>query len=367
MIEILSEGHRIGTGKAQFTTIYKNNAQTCLESKHLAYLLRLIFLRKIIAGNRRTVFIRDVGTHFKENTNMKENFISHSKQLLRKIKTVDLIKKIEEFRNTDTKRIKDEELFKEISKTISVNVNGQEEAILFPRIAKYPKKTRFYRVRKVENEDHFIPLKAMTFESDAWNPPEKFITRRGRLNNVNESLLYTSPGDPSVAVEELKIQDDERFCLIVYEATEEVKVSMIGLWEDIPELNEEENLKMRIINNFLRDEFTRDVGEGTEFLYRVSERITKDYFDLPPKVVQDAWCYPSIAKKQSVNVCFRPDIAKNLLELVGVQICKVQKEKNGYLFNCNAIASGFDSNGKFIYHSIDSEHCRKIFPEIMIG
>ncbi|WP_229793817.1 hypothetical protein, partial [Salinimicrobium marinum] len=46
--------------KAQFTTLYKNNAKTCLESKLLAYLPAMIFLRKIIAGNRRTVFIRDV-------------------------------------------------------------------------------------------------------------------------------------------------------------------------------------------------------------------------------------------------------------------------------------------------------------------
>ncbi|CAL2083195.1 conserved hypothetical protein [Tenacibaculum dicentrarchi] len=298
---------------------------------------------------------------------MKDNFISQCKQLLRKIKTVDLIKKIENFRNIDIKTISDKDLFNEISKTISVNINGLNKAILFPMITKYPVNTRFYRVRKIAKDDVYLPLKAMTFESDAWNPPEKFITKRGRLNKVNESLLYTSPKDPSIAVEELKIEENERFCLIVYESTDEVKASMIGVWEDIPELNDDENLKMRIINNFLRDEFTRDVGEGTEFLYKVSEQITKDYFDLPPKTVQDAWCYPSIAKKQSINVCFRPYIAKNLLKLVGVQICKVQKDNKGYLFNCNVIASGFDNKGKFIYHYIDSKHSREIFPEIKIN
>ena len=81
-------------------------------------------------------------------------------------------------------------------------------------------------------------------------------------------MLYTSPINPSIAIEEIKIKDGERFCLIVYEAKTAIKVSLIGQWEDLPELNTEENLKMRIISNFLNDEFTRDVGTGTEYLYR---------------------------------------------------------------------------------------------------
>ena len=46
----------------------------------------------------------------------------------------------------------------------------------------------------------------MTFEQDAWNPPTEFITKRGRLNNVHESLLYTSPISQFVALEEFKIK-----------------------------------------------------------------------------------------------------------------------------------------------------------------
>jgi len=124
---------------------------------------------------------------------------------------------------------------------------------------------------------------------------------------------------------------------------------------------------MRLISNFLNDEFTRDVGTGTEFLYRTSERIVKDYFDLPPRVVQDAWCYPSVASKPSVNVCFRPEIAKELLELKGVQICNVKRDNNQYLFNCQAIATGFDEEKRFKYYSIDHPICKEIFPEIQIN
>lgn len=249
-----------------------------------------------------------VSWHFKKQNMI--NFLQEVKEVLSKIETVEIIKKIEKFRKLDLKKISDIDLFNEILKTISANVNGVDKAIVVPRYATYPPKTRFYRVRAVQPEDHYIPLKAMTFEADAWNPPTQFVKTRGRLNNVNESLLYTSPIQPQTAIEEMKINDGERFCLIVYESISDIKVTMIGLWEDLPELNSEENLKMRLISNFLNDEFRRDVGIGTEFLYRTSERIVKDYFDLPPRVVQDAWCYPSVVSKTSVNVVLDPKLQK---------------------------------------------------------
>ncbi len=43
--------------------------------------------------------------------------------------------------------------------------------------------------------------------------------------------------------------------------------------------------------------------------------IAKDYFELPPRDVQDAWCYPSIANKSAINLCMRPDIATEKLRL----------------------------------------------------
>ncbi|NGM61143.1 hypothetical protein G5B30_04335 [Sphingobacterium sp. SGG-5] len=295
------------------------------------------------------------------------NDIDKVKELLSKIEVVEIIKKIEIYRKLDFKTISDQDLFNEILKVILVNVNGVDRSFLFPRLASYPHKTKFYRVRAVESDDHYCPLKAMTFEQDAWNPPSEFIKKRGRLNNIHESLLYTSPINPFVAVEEIKVKDGEWFCLIVYEAKVEIKVSIIGQWEDLPELSADENLKMRIISNFLNDEFTRDVGEGTEYLYRASERIAKDYFDLPPRIVQDAWCYPSIAQKNCANVCFRPEIAKDVLKLVGVQICKITKENGDYLFTCPVIATGFDDDKKFKYYSVDHPICKEIFPEIQLG
>jgi len=157
------------------------------------------------------------------------NFHQEIKELLSQIESIEIVKKIELFRKLDFRKISDKDLFNEINKTISVNVNGIEKAILLPRFATYPARTKFYRVRGLQPEDHYIPLKAMTFESDAWNPPAQFVKTRGRLNDVNESLLYTSPINPHIAVEEMKISDEERFCLIVYESISDIKVTMIGL------------------------------------------------------------------------------------------------------------------------------------------
>lgn len=293
-----------------------------------------------------------------------QNVFQDIKQSLSEITIFEIIKKIEDFRKLDFKKISDDDLFNEIRRTISVESHGIEKASLIVKTAIYPSKTRFYRVRKVQNEDHYLPLKAMTFEQDAWNPPTDFITKSGRLNKINESLLYVSPS-PNIAVEEIKIKNGERFCLIVYEALTEVRTSVIGQWEDFTELNSEENLKMRIISNFLNDEFTRDVGEGTEFLYRTSERIAKDYFDSPPQLV-DAWCYPSIVAKKSVNLCFRPEKAKKILKLKGVQICNLNKVNDEYLYNVQVIASGFNEDKKFNYYKIDSPICQDIFPEIQL-
>ena len=57
-----------------------------------------------------------------------------------------------------------------------------------------------------------------------------------------------------------------------YEAVEDVNVTVIGGDPDIDGLDETDALKLLMIQGFLRDEFTRDVGRGTEYLYRIFRR-----------------------------------------------------------------------------------------------
>ncbi|GAB7098104.1 TPA: hypothetical protein O4510_000172 [Staphylococcus aureus] len=46
----------------------------------------------------------------------------------------------------------------------------------------------------------------MQIPQDFWNPPEKLVKKPGRLNKIGESLLYVSPIDPYVCINELKIK-----------------------------------------------------------------------------------------------------------------------------------------------------------------
>ena len=283
---------------------------------------------------------------------------------LSKIPIEDIELRRENARSFNFKRMNDEELFNAIMNAISFNVDGIRQSVLMQRGLTYPPKTRLYRIRSLDTKDSFVPLKAMSKEQDAWNAPED-LCRVGRINKEGESLLYTSPS-PNVCVEEMNIENGERFCLIVYESIKSIKATLIGIWEDNPDLSKEDNLKMRMITNILGDLFTKEVGKGTEHLYRVSERIAKDNFDLP-RDTQDAWCYPSIDAKLGYNLCFRPDVAKELLKLIGVQVCTVKRVEDNYFYSCQVVAKWNENTNSFDYFPVNSPQCKQMFPEIQVS
>ena len=130
-------------------------------------------------------------------------------------------------------------------------------------------------------------------------------------------------------------------------------------YDQIGEISEKAKLVHEIYRNFLCDEFSRDVGKGTEYLYRISEKIAKDHFDLPPRVVQDAWAYTSVQDKTKYNVCFRPEIAHDLLELNGAMICK-KGEDTALKVYCVAVDS--DENNNIMFYPVGSDVQKRAFP-----
>ena len=167
-------------------------------------------------------------------------------------------------------------------------------------------------------------------------------------------MLYTSVDNPDISVEEMDIKDGDWFCLITYKSVKVIKSTLVGIWNDSEGLSKEDNLKMRMITNVLKDLFVRDVGKGTEFLYRVTERIAKDYFDLP-REMQDCWCYPSVAAKLGYNVCFRPDVAREVLQIDSVQLCSVEQSGNQYEYTCYANVIWNSVEGKYEYERLVPE------------
>lgn len=270
--------------------------------------------------------------------------------------------KIEIFRKLDLRTATDGELSRAIFDVLCIEFENAKMLVSFHDTRTIKKGTALFRVRKIAKDDNDLPLKGMSKKTDAWNPPKKVITKMGRLNKVGESLLYVSL-DPHTAVKEMKLQENDRFSLIVYDVKKDIEAVGIGLGTSYEHygLTEMEKIKARLIDRFLADEFSRDVGQGTEFLYRASEHIVKNYFELTPPDEQDAWMYPSIVSKQEYNLCFRPALAKKQLNLRGVVICEyIQGNIIG-----NYIAHGFNDNKIFNYYNIGSDMQKKVFPELV--
>jgi len=220
--------------------------------------------------------------------------------------------------------------------------------------------TRFYRVRQLEKGDVLIPLKGMSTVSDCWEPP-KTVVKKGRLNKSQENLLYVS-SSLNTAIEELEISDDQNCSIIVYETTSNMRVNGLHYPRNIDKMNIESE---RVIHKFLSDEFSRSIKSCTGHVYTVSEIITK-MFDTPPEE-QDAWCYESVAKKNSYNLCIVPPANKKL-KLIGVQIAFVQRNpcSSLYEYTIKCICTNSDDNEKLAYYSIGSPKQKDVFPKIII-
>jgi hypothetical protein len=198
----------------------------------------------------------------------------------------------------------------------------------------------------------------MKRECDAWEPPSHLVSAQ-RLNQPGESLLYTS-SDPHVAMEETKVVDGDIIPILVYEAIEPLMVVEIGTLPQDDGLSPEEMAKLKVITQFYRDEFTLEVGQGTEHLYKISEALAKKYFTLPSRF-HDGWCYPSVARKGGTNVCFQPTSAKSKLSLIGFIVASVKVINGDFAFRPLVVAQGFNSNSHFVYHPLGSEAYTTLF------
>lgn len=239
------------------------------------------------------------------------------------ITPIDLLKRIEDFRNLNINLLTDAQLRRELTKLFVYDNNGEEW--IGHHFDKHslvlPKGTPFYRVRIVEN------LSDLDKEQDFWNNP---MARPGRLNDEGEQVLYLCCGPNSIytAVNEVKVNPNQSFVVISYASTEEIQLSVIGEhaleakqahWSDL------EKTKRFIIDDFLKTEFSRDVGIGTEYYYRLSRLIAKSQFSFGAKGIEqfsDGVIYPSVKTKSLNNACMYIANARTKLGLLGGAMCE---------------------------------------------
>lgn len=268
----------------------------------------------------------------------------------------EFIDRVSDFRRLNFRQMSSAEISQAVQKVL---LGSSGRSLVPTSIRIYASGTTFFRVRKPLNSGTSVPMDCLLSEHDAWEPPAHVVCPN-RLNRANEPLLYTTPMNLTVAMEEARLNDGSPAAIFVYKAACDVKVNVIGDRFDEIQLNAEQRLRARLWADFLHDEFTRDAGPENEHIYRVSEAIAKDWFDLPPRDVQHAWCYPSVVSRPNWNVCFRPDLARECLRLVGALVGLRQTDT----FSVKLVATLAD--GQFHYHQLGSDVQKSIFPEILV-
>lgn len=209
-----------------------------------------------------------------------------------------------------------EALLDQIIGVISVPSPTGDTSTRLMTLANYAPGQVFWRVRRQSMGADTPPFSEMVRCKDAWEPPSG-RTPQGRLNRAREPLLYTSVGDPGVAVLEGRVKPGDRFFLMKYKAVNPITGPWIaGPYDDLEfgELAE----KHDALREFFEALFTLD--EHHPNAYVVTERLARDWYDLPPHV-QKAWTYPSVIGRSGVNAAFRPHDAHEYLSLVGVAAC----------------------------------------------
>lgn len=269
-----------------------------------------------------------------KKTNMK---ILISK-LQKNLETIDLKKiktEMKEFFLMDLKKYNEDEI-----KQLIMNIINPEKGVFanFKAIKKIEKGLKLYRIRKLtENEDFKIKEK-----SELWNPPEEMVKKYGRLNILNESVLYTSL-NPETCLQETEIKVNDCFLLLEYRTLYETNFINIFTIEEIereveyfPLLSNECKEKLQLINTFIIKCFQMNN-------YIVSN-IIKSIFYTDEKC--DGWIYSSIKNSDSKNIVLLPEIAKeNKLKIEKITVFKkIDEETLETIYNV-----GLNTKGKFIH------------------
>lgn len=279
--------------------------------------------------------------------------------ILLKVDPIALQERISRFRNLDISKMSDQELDSNIYDVLCVD--GFFSYLC--NSGTYRKGTTFFRAKKLKGST--IPNERLSTLSDCWETPSTYLTNYGRLNKPHESLLYTCPEDVNLTIKEARISPDDYFVIVKYTAKEDIKVNIIGGDYDYAQhgISDKNAITVHeIYNSFLTEEFSRDVASGNECQYRISEMIAKHFFDLPPRIAQDAWAYKSVQDKSKYNVCFHPDIAHDLLQFNGAMVCKLDSEGKISVY---CVAYTDQPNGPLQFFPVGSPQQKCLFPELI--
>lgn len=220
-----------------------------------------------------------------------------------------------------------------------------------------PNGTNFFRARGIPLDDIKIPLKTISHIGDAWEPPSEYVRFPGRLNNINQSILYCCPDDPFLAIREARATENKIVAIMKYKAIREITVAALGDYENS---NLPKDKLTRLFYSFLDEEFAQDVKAGEESRYTITRAVADSFANFPN---QDGWLYRSVQSPEQFNVAFLPNRHRECIKLEGVMICDLTGSfENNLKVSC--VVDFDENNGNARYHAMGSKEQRQLFPEL---
>ncbi len=204
-----------------------------------------------------------------------------------------------------------------------------------------------WRLRRIKVDEKLATL------GHLWEPPPD-LAELSRCNAESTPLLYCS-SDILTPFQELDIKAGECVLLIEYESkakpeplesTADFASTLEAMMQDLssretaeriyddprrlklhrvvgpPEAQfscRDDNLSYRIFREFVREEFTRPVGRGTEFLYRISSAICTELGGH-----HEGWIYPSVVSLRKENLAIQPGAAHEKLRVKSARVVLVR-------------------------------------------
>ena len=233
--------------------------------------------------------------------------------------------------------------------------------------------TKLYRVR-INTDD-----KPFENTRELWWPPAQCIKARGRLNDVGESIFYSSDSEDTAVIEMRPNAGDVLTVLEVefIDPTVRPLVTELGIHELTgksnpnyggipPEVDVKQKEFMRregisetspLLRAYLTDEFVKIVARGREYEYKTTIAIAHILVDEPAAVVSDdrravtsiridGLAYPSIASDRlGVNIALRTQAADSLCRPAACTVYRVQELSGNHYVLGELMKSEFIEHG----------------------
>ena len=275
-----------------------------------------------------------------------------------RIDTSALIQNINNFKNLDLKTVDDKELLGMVNLIVTNNIVSSKVA---------NEGAIFYRARNktftIENDGRTTHDVFQSF-SEVWYPHPKYLNKLGRLNLARQPMFYASQ-DAITPIHEIRSENGNQFAIMKYQVKkgQSLQLAVIALnsYEELIKSTKENfrynwtkkgKKNWRIINDFLKGEFTKHVSEGHEYEYRSTNALLGS-FNYPGC---DGFVYPSIARNGGYNLAIKPEAADRAAEFIGLSYWQNTNYDNKRVrsqdFHCLKYWATKSENGKIIYEPI---------------